>query len=50
MAGFKWLKDTMQYLWNGAKRIFSPSDDDYPNTGVQPYKDEPLDEGKRKSW
>jgi len=28
----------MQYLWDGASRIFSPNYDQYPNVGVQPYE------------
>ncbi|MCU0568848.1 MAG: hypothetical protein MUF49_19895 [Oculatellaceae cyanobacterium Prado106] len=28
-------------------RIFSPSDDDYPKTGVQPYEGEPGDKKTR---
>lgn len=43
------LKNTLLYLWNGIKRIFSPSDDNYPATGVQPFKGEPFDESKQHS-
>ncbi len=28
---------------NGVSRIFSPSNDDYPKSGVQPYDGEPAD-------
>jgi len=28
---------------NGVSRIFSPSNDDYPKSGVQPYEGEPAD-------
>ncbi|MBE9214144.1 hypothetical protein IQ247_15965 [Plectonema cf. radiosum LEGE 06105] len=27
---------------NGVTRIFSPSDDDYPKSGVQPYEGDPT--------
>lgn len=27
-----------QYVWDGAFRIFSPTRDEYPATGVQPYE------------
>ena len=26
------------WLLDAAKRVFSPSDDDYPETGVQPFE------------
>ncbi len=28
---------------NGVSRIFSPSDDDYPKSGVQPYEGDSAD-------
>ena len=28
----------VNFATNGATRIFSPSDDDYPKSGVQPYE------------
>lgn len=43
------IRNTLLYLWNGIKRIFSPSDDNYPPTGVQPFKGEPYDENKQRS-
>lgn len=27
----------LQAIWEGVARIFSPTDDDYPKTGVQPF-------------
>ncbi|MDX2211832.1 MAG: hypothetical protein SFY66_00960 [Oculatellaceae cyanobacterium bins.114] len=38
------VRDVMQYLSDGATRIFKPSDDHYPETGVQPFEGEPLSE------
>lgn len=35
------LQKTIQFISGGAKRIFTPTDDDYPKTGVQPYEGEP---------
>lgn len=29
-------------------RIFSPTNDDYPATGVQPYKGEPYDDQRQE--
>ncbi|NJM23161.1 MAG: hypothetical protein HC836_40510 [Richelia sp. RM2_1_2] len=28
----------IKFTTNGVTRIFSPSDDDYPKSGVQPYE------------
>lgn len=28
----------IKFATNGISRIFSPSDDDYPKSGVQPYE------------
>ena len=38
----KWLQDIVQ----GVARIFSPPDDQYPETGVQPFEGDPYEE----SW
>jgi nucleoid-associated protein YgaU len=32
-------------ITTGVARIFSPNDDDYPATGVQPFEGEPNEEG-----
>lgn len=34
---FQVVRDTMQYLVEASTRLFSPSDDQYPNVGVQPF-------------
>ncbi len=31
------VQQSTVWILNAAKRIFSPSDDDYPETGVQPF-------------
>ena len=36
----KTLKDVVQYLTEGFLRIFSPTDDEYPAIGVQPFDGE----------
>lgn len=33
----KVIDDIIQYVSEAVSRIFSPSDDKYPNTGVQPF-------------
>ena len=37
MKIFIWIQDTAQYLWDGVSRLFKPTDDDYPKSGVQPF-------------
>ncbi|MGB3613854.1 MAG: hypothetical protein WBA10_08675 [Elainellaceae cyanobacterium] len=32
------LQRTVKFVWEGALRLFSPSDDIYPNIGVQPFE------------
>ncbi|MEG4169386.1 MULTISPECIES: isochorismate synthase [unclassified Microcoleus] len=34
----KSLANAMRYISEAAVRIFSPSDDNYPNSGVQPFE------------
>lgn len=31
------LQQNVTWVLNAAKRLFSPTDDDYPKTGVQPF-------------
>lgn len=35
---------TVSYIFDAAVRIFSPSTDNYPETGTQPYKGDPNSE------
>ncbi len=35
----------VQYLFEGVGRIFSPTDDEYPLIGVQPFAGEPFKPG-----
>jgi len=37
MVVIKTLKNIVQYLTEGFLRIFSPTDDEYPAIGVQPF-------------
>ncbi len=32
----------VRYIYGAAARIFSPRDDNYPETGVQPFEGEPA--------
>ena len=38
----KSLTNAMRYVSEAAIRLFSPSDDHYPNTGVQPFEGTPC--------
>ena len=43
MKLFTWMQNTVQYLFDGVSRLFKATDDDYPNTGVQPFNGDPCD-------
>lgn len=36
----KTVKDIIQYITEGFARIFGPTDDEYPATGIQPFEGE----------
>lgn len=36
-------QQVFRYVSDAIMRIFSPSDDNYPETGVQPYEGDPVD-------
>ena len=40
---WQWFKQMIQSIMSGFARIFGPSDDDYPKSGVQPFEGEPYD-------
>ncbi len=50
MKILKWIQDTFDYLWNGVARLFGPSEDNYPKTGVQPFEGEPYDDTKEEYY
>lgn len=35
---------TARYISKGVMRIFSPAEDNYPETGVQPFQGDPSEE------
>jgi hypothetical protein len=41
------VKETFRYLMEAAGRMLSPTDDNYPKTGVQPFEGEP---NKKSHW
>ena len=34
----QWWNKASRYVWGGVARIFGPSDDNYPETGAQPFE------------
>ena len=44
MKIWTWLQDNIQSILQGVSRLFSPTDDDYPKSGVQPFEGEPYDD------
>ncbi|WP_341736943.1 isochorismate synthase [Microcoleus sp. CAWBG640] len=44
----KSLTNAMRYVSEAALRLFSPSDDNYPNTGVQPFEGKSSKSSKRE--
>jgi hypothetical protein len=42
MSISQWLNDLAQYISGAMARIFGPTDDEYPNIGVQPFEGEPY--------
>ncbi|MEG4442979.1 isochorismate synthase [Microcoleus sp. F6_B4] len=44
----KSLTNAMRYVSEAAVRIFSPSDDNYPNSGVQPFEGKPSKSSKSR--
>jgi hypothetical protein len=42
------LQRVIQYIAQAVTRIFSPTDDQYPKTGVQPFTGNPADKKKQK--
>ena len=44
MKIFTVLQNAVQSILKGVSRIFQPTDDDYPKSGVQPFEGEPYNE------
>ncbi len=49
MKIFSWLQNMVQSIWNDVGKLFQPTDDDYPETGVQPFEGEPYDDKEQYS-
>lgn len=46
----KLIDNAIQYISGAMTRIFGPSDDAYPNTGVQPFDGEPSKREHTSKW
>lgn len=44
MNVLRMIGNAVHYISEGVGRVFSPTDDEYPNTGVQPFDGEPFSE------
>lgn len=42
MRAFTWIQNIIQYIWDGISKLIAPSDNNYPQTGVQPYTGDPC--------
>jgi len=38
----RWFREATEYIAGAMTRIFGPTDDQYPATGVQPFSGEPA--------
>lgn len=38
------IRDFLKFVSEGVTRIFSPTEDEYPKTGVQPFEGDPPSE------
>jgi hypothetical protein len=50
MSIYKLFEGITEYISEGFVRIFSPTDDAYPPTGVQPFTGEPYHRTKGADW
>ncbi|WP_171974789.1 hypothetical protein [Leptolyngbya sp. 'hensonii'] len=46
MKIYKAIEDSVRYISGAVARIFGPTDDAYPATGVQPFEGEPSKRSK----
>lgn len=44
------IQQVIQYIAKPITRIFSPTDDQYPATGVQPFTGEPADKKRHGNY
>lgn len=47
---YKLFDNITRYISEAVVRIFGPTDDAYPATGVQPFSGDPYREHRRADW
>ncbi|MGQ4647501.1 hypothetical protein [Lyngbya aestuarii] len=50
MGIFQLFDNISKYIFGAVGRIFSPSDDAYPETGVQPFSGDPFQDKEGENW
>jgi len=50
MGVFQLFGNITDYIFGAVTRIFAPSDDAYPETGVQPFSGDPFQEKRGENW
>lgn len=50
MGIYRVFENITQYIFGAVARIFGPTDDAYPVTGVQPFTGEPFHKNHREDW
>lgn len=50
MVVSRMIESILQYISEAAARIFGPSDDAYPNIGMQPFTGEPHKHQRGADW
>ena len=44
------IKDLIKFVSGAIARIFGPTDDEYPPTGVQPFEGELPEKKNKQAW
>lgn len=44
------IKDIIKFVSGAIARIFGPTDDEYPPTGVQPFEGELPEKKSKQAW
>ncbi|HEY9850588.1 MAG TPA: hypothetical protein V6D28_14070 [Leptolyngbyaceae cyanobacterium] len=50
MTVYQMFDRVTQFFLEAAARIFGPTDDAYPVTGVQPFEGDPYKESDKSDW
>lgn len=50
MSIYRMIDSVTRYISEAVTRIFGPSDDAYPATGVQPFTGEPFEAKHNSDW